>query len=309
MKQFKALVIKEFLVNKKQMLIPFWITAGFYILMLGSMAYAALRGELNFAIQTSDPRVYEAMQNITKMNWLVFIVNVGALILPGFLYLVNCAAMPQGMMNDDRRQKCEIFHRSQPLSVWKITGAKYFLNYFGNLTVCIAIALFNFIVVNTVMAFYIKFNLLFAILGLTMGLIALLVMLLPLAAITFFFSSIFKEKALLKGFLIFIAIDIFIQIFNGLYGWHIPSLSEALTKFVNPFISIGGGQNLSMQCDERTFMGVNTPEMDIQINNTFWQIIKEFWLSLVSFKMFIKLAITAMLLYFSTVLYKDREVQ
>jgi hypothetical protein len=46
--KLKAIMIKDWHINKKSLLIPFWITAGFYAFILLSVAFAYFKGDMKY---------------------------------------------------------------------------------------------------------------------------------------------------------------------------------------------------------------------------------------------------------------------
>jgi hypothetical protein len=223
MNKFKALLIKDFYINKKTLITPFWITAIFYLLIILSLAVGYFKGDLqihDFNLENGD----------FELPGLIFLINMGLLSLPGLIALLFTITITQGSLNEDLRRNCELFHRSQPVSFWLRSLSKYTIGIGGNWAVLFIIALFNYLVVNITLAFLGQFSLLPSITGMLVSFVIFSKITLIIGSITFFLSSIFKDKAFFTGLGILMGIQFLFMILNGLMGWHLPL---PLTYFVD----------------------------------------------------------------------------
>ncbi|MBT3169327.1 MAG: hypothetical protein HN952_02320 [Candidatus Cloacimonetes bacterium] len=273
MHKFKALLLKDFWINKKTLLIPIWIMAGFYLLMIisGLFAYFNSSTEMNFM----------QFDGLESTSIIYYIANFSMITLPGLFFLLFTINIMQSALNEDRKQNCELFHRSMPVSEWHICGSKFLVGLVGNWAVLIGIGIFNFIVMNSIMAFYLNFDFLHAFVGFFHSILLFLKTGLVLGSIAFFLSAIFKEKAFARGIGILLLLWIVTKILNAIYGWNLPSIFDYLIEMTFNFQSL---ENLS---DSTTI-----PKNVILNLKTLYQII-----------------ISGALFILSTLIYKNREIR
>ena len=282
MHKLKAIMIKDWHINKKSLLIPFWITAGFYAFMLVSVAFAYFKGDMNFSminLDTGPP--------IAEIN---YIVNMAILGLPGLMSILFIIMLTQGALNEDIKKNCELFHRSQPVSIWFRTGSKYLMGIAGNWAVMLIIALFNFLVINIILAIFHQFDFYSAINGMVLASISFIKTGLIIGSITFFFSAIFKDKAFFQGFAILLGIQFFFMIVNAMFNWHLPLPLTYLFKLVklNPM------------------QGLENDVTSLSIKNH----ISIAWNSILfNWKTLIQLAFSGALFAGATWIYKNKEIK
>ncbi|MCK4694529.1 MAG: hypothetical protein KAT74_02140, partial [Candidatus Cloacimonetes bacterium] len=224
MHKFKTLIIKDLWIYKKSLLIPFWITAGFYILIILSFGVAYFKGDLNFNMLD--------IQEASPLSVVNYIVNFAIVWLPGLMSLIFTVMLTQGALNEDVRKNCELFHRSQPVSVWYTTGSKYLTGIVGNWAVLLIIALFNFIVINIILALFHQCVFSTAFAGLLQSYVSFIKTGLIIGSITFFLSVVFKDKAFLQGFAVLLAVQILFLILNTLLNWKLPLPLSYLVKLL-----------------------------------------------------------------------------
>ncbi|HPR18684.1 MAG TPA: hypothetical protein PLD62_10615 [Candidatus Cloacimonadota bacterium] len=215
MNKFTALLKKDYFVNRKSLLTPFWITAVFYILIILFLTIGYFKGDLNFG----DLR-FEG-ENI-PMPGLAFLINIGLLTLPGFIALLFTITITQGALNEDLRRNCELFHRSQPVSYWLRSLSKFTIRIGGNWAVLLIIAIFNFIIVNIIVAFLGQFHPGAALSGMMLSFLGFAKITLIIGSMTFFLSSVFKDKAFFTGLGILLGVHFLFLILNALLGWKLP---------------------------------------------------------------------------------------
>ncbi|MCF7794422.1 MAG: hypothetical protein K9N09_11470 [Candidatus Cloacimonetes bacterium] len=188
MKKFKALMIKDYFICKKTLFVPFWITLAFYALILLSMAVGYFRGDLNIS-------GLEFMQDDMEIPTLIYMINMVMVSLPGFVALLFTITLTQSALNDDLKRNCELFHRSQPVSYWLRSLSKYTVTIGGNWVVLLAIVIFNYLIANIILAFLGQFSLIASLNGMLVSFLYFAKITLLIGSITFFLSSIFKDKA------------------------------------------------------------------------------------------------------------------
>lgn len=239
MKKFKALLIKDFYINKKTLITPFWITAVFYILIILSLAVGYFRGDLQIAEMNIESGDFE-------LPGMIFLINMGLLSLPGLIALLFTITITQGSLNEDLRRNCELFHRSQPISFWFRSLSKYTIGIGGNWAVLFIIALFNYIVVNITLAFLGQFNFGASFMGLLLSFLIFAKITLLIGSITFFLSAIFKDKAFFTGVGILMGVQFLFMILNAILGWKLPLPLTYLVDLVkfNSNLNMNGQQAL-----------------------------------------------------------------
>jgi hypothetical protein len=232
MNKFKTLLIKDFQTNKKTLFLPFWITAGFYGLMLIGAIIAYFRGEMQFNIFGLD-----AAPPIPAVN---YITNLVLASMPGTLCLIFTIMLGQSALNEDVRSNCELFHRSQPVSLWKRVASKFTISVLGSWTVFLAIVIFNFILANIVLLIIGQFHFSSAIQGMLQASIGMLWYAVLLGSIAYFFSSIFKDKAFLKGAALIAGIQVLFGIMNLWFKWSLPLPGSYLLGLFKTNINMTG---------------------------------------------------------------------
>ncbi len=282
MDKLKVIMIKDWHINKKSLLIPFWITAGFYAFILLSVAFAYFKGDMNFSMISLDTG-----PPVPEIN---YIVNMAILGLPGLMSLLFIIMLTQGALNEDIRRNCELFHRSQPVSIWFRTGSKYLMGIAGNWAVMLIIALFNFLVINIILAIFHQFDFYSAINGMMLASISFMKTGLIIGSITFFFSAVFKDKAFFRGFAILLGIQFLFMIVNAMLNWHLPLPLTYLFKLVklNPMEGLGNNVNSLIIRDHIS---------------TAWNSILFNWKTLIQF------AFSGALFVGATWVYKNKEIK
>ena len=247
MNKFKALLIKDWHISKKSLMMPFWITAAFYILILLAVAVAYFRGEI--------PLAEFKMEADMAVPAIIYAVNLALYSLPGFMMLIFTITITQSALNEDVRKNCELFHRSQPVSVWWRSLSKYTLGIAGNWAVLLVIAVFNYIVINSVLAAFGQTNFYASFSAFAQGFLSFAKIGLLLGSLTFFCSAVFKDKAFFQGVAILLGVNFLFMILNVILGWHLPSPLKYLmdlftTTSLNKFSGDPGMIDLPAMIDE-----------------------------------------------------------
>ena len=225
MNKFKALIKKDLQINKKTLMIPLWITAGFYLLILLVSAVGYFKGNLNLGLGD--------IQGTPPSEMINYITNLAIMGLPGLISLIFIIILTQGALNENIRNNSELFHRSQPVSIWYQSASRYIVGIGGNWLVLFAIAIFNFIVIAIVLAITDKFIFNIAISGMAQSVISFMKTGLIIGSLTFFCSAVFKDKAFLQGLAIIVGVQFLFIILNTLMQWHLPLPLSYLIKLIN----------------------------------------------------------------------------
>ena len=281
MKKFKALLIKDWYTHKKLVRIPFWITLGFYLLVIIGVAIAYFKGDMN--IQITD---FSANAHFPMIN---YIINLGLVMMPGLMSVIFTIILTQGALNEDKQKNCELFHRSQPVSIWKRTSSKYIFGIVSNWLVLLIIAVVNFIIINAVLFAFNQFEFYTALSGFSQGIISYLKAGIIIGSLAYFCSSVFKDKAFFQGIAILVGIQFLFLLFNAVFGWNLPLPMSYLMDLI---------QNTSLKISETNISLFDTKQL-ISHN---WNLILFNW------KTLIQIVASSLLFVAGTFIYKYKEI-
>lgn len=282
MKKFKALLIKDLQINKKTLMIPLWITAGFYLLILLIVAFANFSGKLVMDLGN--------IQGTPPSETINYIVNMAIMGLPGFISLIFIIILTQGALNENIRNNSELFHRSQPVSIWYQSLSRYIVGIAGNWLALFVIAIFNFIVVAIILATTDKFIFTTAFAGMAQSVVSFMKTGIIIGSLTFFCSAVFKDKAFLQGLAIVVGIQFLFIILNALMQWHLPLPLNYIIKLINVATPSGMDNEL--------------------VNENMVQYIREAWMRIViNWKTLLQMAVSGVLFVGATLIYKSREIK
>ncbi len=282
MNKFKALIKKDLQISKKTLMIPFWIIAGFYLLMILISSVAFFTGDLNMDLGN--------IQGTPPSEMINYIANIAIMGFPGLLSLIFIIILTQGALNENIRNNSELFHRSQPVSLWYQSASRYIVGIAGNWLVLLTIAIFNFIVVAIILATVDKFIFVAAISGLAQSIVSFMKTGLIIGSLTFFCSAVFKDKAFLQGLAIIVGIQFLFIILNLLMGWSLPLPLSYLMKLINAS---------SPTTIEPEVFGANV---------SFY--IAEIWKKiLINWNTLLQIGVSGVLFVGATLIYKSREIK
>ena len=280
MSKFAAILKKDFLVNKKNIIIPYIIMAVFFILMAAIFLVQSGKMEFKFDdlyVNFDDPSGASS-----------YIANIFMLVLPGLLSVIFTLLIAQSALNEDLRRNCELFHRSQPVSVWTRTISKFIVAIAGNWVFLIVLGIFNLVVSAIILTQFVPFHFGKALVGFTQVFIGFAKFNLIIGSLAFFCSAIFKDKALLKGLAILVGIHVFLGILHTFMNIYIPSPITYLGKLL---------QDTSFNFDS-------------SLNHNLKTFILDRWQQLVlNPKALIQVAFSGVMFVAGTLIYNNREVK
>lgn len=286
MNKFKALMKKDWLVNKKTFLVPIWIVLAFYALTILAVIIARFRGDLN--IIASQLTIESISEFDLQLNFLFHSLLV---VFPGLMAVVFTLQILQNSLNEDIRRNCEIFHSSQPASYLQRAASKFTVGIGGNWAVLFAIVLFNFVVANIILAAFGVFHFSSAFSGMFVSLLGYMKVIIVLGSLAFFFSAIFKEAAFFKGLVIILAINVLFSVLNYLMNWNLPLPFSYIHKLV--FTQSAGTTDMTVLSGAVSYMDLFRDKLDRVLFN--WQTVYQ-------------LAFSAVLFFVGTYLYREREI-
>ncbi|HNX01566.1 MAG TPA: hypothetical protein PLE74_07120 [Candidatus Cloacimonadota bacterium] len=312
MSQFQALLLKDYRTTRKGLLVPAYILAGIYLVSI--LAYVIARvhfGPNSGAVQMSLADIPTPF--LTNMDFHAMVsFSMQVLMFMSFFGIVvgiSLIVVSSSLLNSDVHNKCELFHRSQPVTVWEITGSRFLIGIGGSLAVALALGFINMIVMNVVsliwtplhVNWWMSFN------GLILSFLHIGVALMLLGTICFTLSAIFRTNAFGKGILGLGGIEIAIQIVNYLFRFRIPSPSASFFKFI-----MSGFGKLNMEITTQkygAFASAAAKPSDIANFRLPPDFLSAMWSTLFTWNTVEKLLICAALYVIATYIYQQREVQ
>ncbi len=290
MNRFWGILKKDIAIAKKSLISPLWIIAITYvvILIMGIIGYVKTG---SIKIQLNNFNVTGMLGN--TLYFIVFFANAVAVAYPGLICSIKAISLSQNALNSDIQNKCEIFYRTQPISIWKRSLSKYLVSIFGVIAVLFSICLVNLIIINSILYFIFKeFLFLVAWHGMMINFVGFSLIIIVLGSLLFLASSIFKEKAFGRTILVLVLTTGFIEILNLMLNLNILTPIELVRDFLFFGITSFKIENIE-----------NMPlENLVQIINKSWDII-------LSFQTLIKLLISGAIFILSTFIYKWKEIK
>lgn len=230
MKQFKALLKKEWHTHKGSFLAPVWVTLAIYGVFLIGLLISYAKG--NFANISLNPAGIPAM-SADQTNVLGWMAVAGTAILLGFITTMIGFGLTDGLINGDRRKRCEIFHLSQPVPLVKMLAAKHAALMLGALGMVFALTLVNSAVLAVAMKSIVGCDFWFCFSGGLFGFVSVVFSYLFATSLMWLFASLFRNKLFLILVLTISGIEASIHLLNYLVGWSIPSLWSYVLRMLN----------------------------------------------------------------------------
>lgn len=307
MNSFKALVIKDLQANRKILMVPVWFVLAMYVMMLFSIIYAWASGTSNMSMNgipvefLSNPELHRMMSFL--MHFVSFIGSLG------LLFTVAMFILGSTLLNQDIKHKCELFHRSQPVSVWQITGSRFVAGIGGLILVSLAIGFVNMLLTNITAAILTPFQIdwWLSLNGLLLSWLHFSIAMLVLGSMLFLLSAIFRDHAFGLGIGGLGLLQLITFILNKLYGWNIPYILNAIFKLITS--GIVNIQKVVPSMHSFGIVTVRTSEPDISNLVIPPHFIYNLWTTLFTWDIAFKLVFCAVLFIIATYVYKQREVQ
>jgi ABC-type transport system involved in multi-copper enzyme maturation permease subunit len=311
MSPFQALLLKDYRTTRKGLAVPIWILAGIYVVCIAAYIFAKIHGgqDVQFNMNFADiPKPF-----LTNMDFHAMVsFSMQAIMFMSFFGIVvgiSMVVISASLLNHDIQHKCELFHRSQPVSVWEITGSRFLVGIVGSLAIAFALGFINMIIVNLISIFSIPLhiNWWMSINGLILSFLHISVALLLIGSICFFLSSVFKTNAFGKGMLILGGAEIATQIVNYLFSFHIQSPSASFFKFI-----MSGFGTLTTQIQMQKYGAFVTAQAkpgDIALFKLPPDFLQVMWSTLFTWQILEKILICVALYVIATYIYQKREIQ
>lgn len=288
MKQFKALIIKDFNIYKSNFYKITIIFLSLYLLSVITSLIGYYHHSDQGHIFLNNLSINSHALNGFDLSKGSFVFNAGLTAIVSFFFMIFTISLSGSALNSDFEYKCSLFHRNLPISIWKISGSRFIVTIFGSFLTMLILVLFTSLISNIVLTSIVKISLTYSLLGILKVILPYTINSLLLASIAFFFSSIFKRKALGKGILILGIIHFSIVYLNFLFGLHIPYFLVKLAE------------TISFHVDSHTFSQLANQSSSELASNIF--------ASVFNFQTLLKLLYTGILFVISTLIMKYKEI-
>ena len=226
MKQFRALIRKEWQTHRGTILIPLWFTGAVYVIgILGLMINFIREGRLTIVTGGMKVSAMEASVGL-------YGVSFAMLMMLGMVSIITAIILADGMINGAFKRKCEILHLSQPVSMLKVLGAKYALLVLGTFALSAALSLVNSFVLSGLLNIWMPVHTYYAMVAWAQGSVGMLLSLLVVASYYWLSAAFFKRKSFFMGTLVILGIEIAIAVLNYTGKLGIPSLMDYIAKLI-----------------------------------------------------------------------------
>lgn len=308
MKTLKALVIKDVQANRKSLMVPIWYVLGMYVFMAGSILFASATGAKNITI-SGIPLDLLANDNLHQM--LSFVMQSAMFFgFLGIIFVIAMSIISSTLLNQDIKHKCELFHRSQPVSVWKITASRFIAGIGGLIALALAIGVLNMFLSNFLAMLLTPMNVNWwmSLNGLVLSWLHFSIAIMVLGSILFMLSAIFRDNAFGLGAAGIGAIQLVTFFLNKIYGWKIPYLANAIFKLImSGILKIQAFLPTSQQFGIVTIRKGGEPNLSTFVVPP--NFLTSVWSSLFTWDILFKLVFVAVMFIIATYIYKRREVQ
>ena len=294
------LIRKDLIISKKSMYAPAMLVAGTWILILIGMLIAKLRGDaFNPAIILSQITVENSAEIGKPFFYFVhyisaFMISIFSMIFIGFV--------SGDALNLDIKLKCELFYRTQPVSVWFNTLSKYTVSIFGFMTITFAVILVNYFLLNLVLyPFYKTIYWGMSFIGMMQSFLSLINATIFLGSFAFLCSSIFKNYSFVKGIGILLVIDIVFTVLEFIFSWKLVSPLSGFWEMVT--------QGMSFTDFPIKIGGATTNKLTTEFTAILPEIIKREWQAIFEIKKLLIIGVSGVFYAAATMLYQIREIK
>jgi hypothetical protein len=308
MTPFKALVIKDLQANRKALMIPIWYLLGSYAIMVVSGIFALSSGKANASV-SGIPLSYLSNNNLHEM--MSFVIQAAMFFgFLGFVYAISISFTSGTMLNQDIKLKCELFHRSQPVSIWQISGSRYLVGIGGPIALSFVLGFINMLISFLVISIFtpMRIDLWMSLNGFTLSWLHCAIALMVLGSLQYVLSSTFKENGAF-GFIAIIGVQVVTFALNKIYGWHLPYILKILYKLI--MSGILNVQKVLPTSHEFGIVTVQTgaPAPDLSSFVIPPNFLPNLWSTLFTWDIAFKFLFCAVMFVLATCIYHRREVQ
>lgn len=225
MKQFKALLIKEWHTHKFNFLIPSFVLGAFLVLATLISIYGRIRyggSVLTFGTEGE----FNAVMVLRNLHYVLAAIV-------GYFGLATSLQLTDTLLNSDYQKKCEIMHHSQPVSLVKMLAAKFVFSVPMVLVQYLILTVISSLILSAVSAYF-GFN------SWGIGLKAALspfflifIATMVLSSLVSLFASVFRKQSTLKLILTLILIEALRLVLMRVWG--APEIFSPLSYYVKTF--------------------------------------------------------------------------
>lgn len=304
-----ALIIKDLNANRKALMVPIWYLLGSYTIMTITMLFASASGKGDMSMGAFP---VEWLQNPKLYGITSFAMQAGIFFsFLAFVFAVCISITSSTMLNQDIKYKSEIFHRSQPVSIWQITGARYIAGVIGPLALAFVIGIINMLLFTILVSMItpLHVNLWMSLNGFLLSWLHFSALLMVFGSILFVFSGMFRENAFGLGLGGLGVLHVLAYVLNEIYGWKIPYILKVIYNLlVSGFIKVQSAiptpQQFGLVISNQGGKGIDYSTFVIPSN-----FLPDLWATLFTWEMAFKLLLCIALFGFATFLYQKRDVQ
>lgn len=308
MSRLKALIIKDLQTNKKGLAVTVWIVLALYVLIIGSLIYATITNAGNL---TCAGVPWDMLNKPDISSAISFSLQVGLLFgFLGFMFAIQMLSISASLLNSDVRHKCELFHRSQPVSFWQLTGSRFIAGVGGVIGLALLVGLLQYFVGNILLLILtpLKVDWWMSLNGVLLGWLHISVSLLVLGSIGFLLSAVFKDNSVGKGALVIGGIQAAVMILNYILRLDIPLPIVGLFKLITS--NIGSFSDVFPTMQYGIQFGNNIKSVnDVSAFTLPPMFLTSLWSTLVTWGIALKLAVSGLLFVLAACIYQRREVQ
>jgi hypothetical protein len=214
MSHFTTLIKTEYFKRKNSYWLPVWVIAGIatLILIMALTALIANWSDINIHFGPFSFMDYGDLQDGVKIAVYSFMMS--AAFIFGLFMVVNA----ENSLSKEKQLGCELFYRCQPVNIWTCTIAKYLMHIYSGIILLFGIGLIFALVVSIVSAFtFGGFYPGYAMKGVLLGSVMYVKICLVFGSLYFFFSSVFKNNAFIKGTVLLGIIELVFFIIETLF--------------------------------------------------------------------------------------------
>lgn len=299
MKQFKALIVKDLRLYKHAFLVPIYILAIQWLVNLIAWGIAAVKGASGGVAQ-----ITASLPKDVTLDMLDYPVSyfTGAFIglFTGIIAGIVIVNLCQSGLNSEANKSSELFYRTQPISEWKFSAARFSLIIVATTVVSLVTGYINMYTSNWIIAPYLDLKLGLENTVFIQTFFEIISLSVLVGSFFYFWSSIFKSRAFFKAMLLILGVSFFAILLNTIWGWNIPVLIKWLLKPIKLDMDF----NLIAESNSVAVQGIAdfNPELIDDL-------VKIGWKSLFSLRKLGYLAATLGFFSLGTFLYKRREIK
>ena len=288
-KQFKTLFIKEYRTHRKSVLMPAMLIAVFYVIILLTVMGTLLSNDISFNDFPIINLSLDSAFDVLSISFFNILLSIAVSVL---LY----CSLVRGLLNDDIKHKCVIFHNSYPVSMIMKIGVKLVFALSALFFVSLTIAIINAILfLPLFLMFQNSFNIVqlfsYTSLAFLQGMMLLFIPATLIISLAWMFSAIYQEKTVVKTIITIAVFWISVSIVSNYFGKGI------------------------MFANLRNFLGsLIFPRMVYLDADSYWYslsveiAILEAWNDIFSFMMLVRLLFASLFFSIGTYFYWKREI-